>query len=153
MQILREIRALHQMDQQQLRERWLELTGKQAPNCNREYLVKRLAYRIQELAFGGLSETAQTIMDGLLRAAGYDEQGLQHSRVKGKRDRAPLVGTRLVREWNGERYEVTVTEQGYEFRGRYYQSLSAIAKFITGTQWNGPAFFGLRKTGGNGGHV
>jgi hypothetical protein len=150
MQVLKEIAALHQMDRQQLRERWWELMGKAAPSCNREYLIRRLAYRIQELTYGGLSERAKTMMTDILREAGYDEQELAPRQGQRKRTALPVVGTRLVREWNGERYEVTVTEQGYEFGGRSYASLSAIARAITGTQWNGPAFFGLRKNGRKG---
>ena len=153
MQVLKQIAVLYEMDRQQLRERWWELTGKAAPNYNREYLIKRLAYRIQEIAYGGLSEHAKTMMTTVLQEAGYDEQTVEPSRGQGKRTALPVVGTRLVREWNGERYEVTVTEHGYEFGGRCYQSLSAIAKLITGTQWNGPAFFGLRKNGGKGGRA
>lgn len=153
MPVLKQIAALYEMDRQQLRERWWELTGKTAPNYNREYLIKRLAYRIQELAFGGLSEQAKSLVTTVLRKAGYNEQEMAPSRDQGKRSALPVAGTRLVREWNGKRYEVTVTEQGYEFGGRAYQSLSAIAKLITGTQWNGPAFFGLRKNGGKGGRA
>jgi hypothetical protein len=57
----------------------------------------------------------------------------------------PVVGTRLIRDWNDRRYEVTVTYGGFEFEGRRYRSLSAIAKVITGTHWNGRAFFGLKQ--------
>ena len=57
----------------------------------------------------------------------------------------PVVGTRLVREWHGERHEVTVTKDGLEYEGRPYRSLSAVAKVISGGHWSGPAFFGLRK--------
>ena len=55
------------------------------------------------------------------------------------------IGTTLVREWNGERIEVLVAADGFEFRGERYSSLSAIARKVSGTQWNGPLFFGLRK--------
>jgi hypothetical protein len=150
MQVLKQIHALYQMDRQQLRQRWGELMGKQAPNCNQEYLIKRLAYRLQELAYGGITDTAQIMMGSLLQQEGYSDQALPPRRKQTKPTSRPLVGTRLLREWNGKCYEVTVTEQGYEYRGRCYQSLSAIAKLITGTQWNGPAFFGLRKQGGKG---
>jgi len=56
----------------------------------------------------------------------------------------PVVGTRIVRTWQGQRYEITVVAAGFEYEGRRYRSLSAIAREITGTRWNGPAFFGLR---------
>ena len=89
----------------------------------------------------------------LLEQAGYDEKGaLRHSRKPASfRKDVPMVGTRLVREWDGERYEVTVVQGGFEFAGRRYRSLTAIAKAITGTHWNGPAFFGLRSMRKEGG--
>jgi hypothetical protein len=59
-----------------------------------------------------------------------------------------MIGTRLVRDWNGQRYDVLVTHDGFEFEGRPYKSLTAIAKAITGTHWNGPHFFGLRRKQG-----
>ena len=100
-------------------------------------MVSRLAYRIQDLAYGGLSEETQAQLREI--AEGH-EQASKRSNKNG-----PVAGTRLVREWNGERHEVTVTRDGYEYRGRPYKSLSAVARTITGTRWNGPAFFGLRK--------
>jgi hypothetical protein len=60
---------------------------------------------------------------------------------------APVVGTKLIREWQGVMQEVTALADGYEWQGRRYQSLSAVARAITGTRWNGPLFFGLRKHG------
>ena len=57
----------------------------------------------------------------------------------------PVIGTRLLREWDGVEHTVTVTKDGYEFEGRLYKSLSAVARTITGTQWNGWRFFGIRE--------
>jgi hypothetical protein len=81
-----------------------------------------------------------------MEEAGYDEIGaLRASRrhTQGRRD-LPVEGTRLVREWNGERHEVTVVAGGFEYGGRRYRSLTAVATAITGAHWSGPAFFGLR---------
>ena len=64
-----------------------------------------------------------------------------------KKKGMPVVGTRLIREWNGGRYEVIVVRDGFEFEGQKFRSLTAITKVITGTHWNGPAFFGLRQNG------
>ena len=73
-------------------------------------------------------------------------------RVKGKlpvrKGDRPIVGTRLIREWKGVEHAVTVLADGYEYQGRRYKSLSAIARAITGTRWNGPAFFGLARRNG-----
>ena len=63
----------------------------------------------------------------------------------------PVAGTRLVREWRGERYEAIVLENGFEYAGRKWNSLTAIARDITGTHWNGPVFFGLRQGRDDGG--
>ena len=68
-------------------------------------------------------------------------------RQASNRKGTPVIGTRLIREWNGGRYEVTVVHDGFEFQGKTYRSLTAITKTITGTHWNGPAFFGLRRNG------
>ncbi len=135
--ILAQVSELNGMSMPQLVERWKALFDTAPPARNRAHMVKRLAYRIQVLAYGGLPEetTAQ-----LREIAEGHEQGSKRSRKNG-----PVAGTRLVREWNGERHEVTVTRDGYEYRGRPFKSLSAIARAITGTRWNGPLFFGIRK--------
>ena len=150
---LKQIADLERMSTADLQQRWWQLVGTEPPRCNREFLVRRLAYRLQELACGGLSLSARDKMNHLLDEAGYDELGGlngKHRQVQPRRD-LPVAGTRLVREWNGGRYEVTVVAGGFEFDGRRYRSLTAIAHAITGTHWNGPAFFGLR-SGNNGGN-
>ena len=151
---LHQIAALTGMTTAELQQRWRDLMGTEPPGPRREFLIKRLAYRIQELAYGGLSQSTRQKMNDILEEAGYDEIGAPPGngrRARGKPD-LPLIGTRLVREWNGGRYEVTVVSGGFEFQGRRYRSLTAITKVITGTHWNGRAFFGLRppKERGNG---
>jgi hypothetical protein len=85
-------------------------------------------------------------MNELLNQAGCDELGSLRSTSPSARGRRelPVAGTRLIREWHGQRHEVTVIAGGYEYQGRRYRSLTAIAKLITGNHWNGPNFFGLR---------
>ena len=124
-----------------LKAMWRELTGTEPPPYNRTFLVKRLAYRIQELAFGGLSVQAERRLDDLV-----DELD-GNKKPKAKDMTAPIVGTKLIREWQGVMQEVTALADGFEWQGRRYQSLSAVARAITGTRWNGPLFFGLRKHG------
>jgi len=133
--VLKQVMELSTLDFAELKARWAELYGTEPPAYNRAHLVKRLAYRIQELAYGGLSKEAQARLEGL-----------GETRRSGRRGDLPVAGTLLVREWQGKRCEVTVTRDGFEFEGRPYRSLSAIARTITGTSWNGPAFFGLRKS-------
>ncbi len=104
-------------------------------------LERRLAYRIQELAYGGLKP--ETI--ARLEALGEQIDGGNITLRRIRQDQRPIVGTRLLREYQGVEHVVTVTRDIFEYQGRPYQSLSAIARAITGTRWNGWMFFGLRK--------
>ena len=146
---LRQITQLNKLSFSELQARWRSLLGNEPPAYHRRFLVKRLAYRIQELAYGGLSETTRAQMADILQDAGLDEQASipGRGRTQKRPNDLPLAGTRLVREWNGRRYEVTVASGGFVFEGRRYRSLTAITKAITGTHWNGRAFFGLRNGG------
>ena len=151
--VLKQIAALGRASTPDLQERWRQLMGAEPPHYKRDFLVKRLAHRLQELAYGGLSEQTRQQMDRLLDEAGYNELGSLRARGKSRpRPDLPAVGTRLVREWEGERHEVTVVPGGFEYQGRRYRSLSAVASAITGTHWNGRRFFGLPtpKNGRNG---
>lgn len=139
--ILTQVAALPTLPTPKLKAMWRELTGTEPPPYNRTFLVKRLAYRIQELAFGGLSVQAERHLDDLV-----DELDGK-KKPKPKDMAAPIVGTKLIREWQGVLQEVTALADGFEWQGRRYQSLSAVARAITGTRWNGPLFFGLRKHG------
>ena len=143
---LRQVAALAGMSGPELQERWRVLMGGEPPRYNRDLLVKRLAYRLQELAHGGLAQTARATMKQLLVDAGVDELGVDcvSAGRSSQRNDVPVIGTRLVREWNGARYEVTVVNGGFEYHGRCYRSLTAVAEAITGTHWNGRVFFGLR---------
>jgi hypothetical protein len=144
---LKQVADLPNLTSQELKERWRSLYGTEPPQYNREHLIKRLAHRIQELTYGGLSETAKQKMRELLEENGFDEMGgTGKKRPKANRE-MPVIGTCLIREWRGNRYEVTVVEGGFEFEGRRYRSLTAITKAITGTHWSGPAFFGLHSPG------
>ncbi|MCA0871427.1 DUF2924 domain-containing protein [Seohaeicola saemankumensis] len=110
------------------------------PPFNRRYLESRLAYRIQELAYGDLKpETVKR-----LEALGEQLDGGDRKKSRMRADLLPIAGTRLIREWQGVEQAVTVTADGFEWQGRPYKSLSAIARAITGTRWNGWMFFGLK---------
>lgn len=123
----------------ELREIWRDLMGTEPPPFTRRYLETRLSYRIQELAYGGLKPETRKRLEEL--AEKWDGDNSAKRRIR--HDLKPIAGTRLIREWQGEEYVVTVTSDGYEWQGRPYQSLSAIARAITGTRWNGPVVFGL----------
>ena len=124
----------------ELKVQWRELFASEPPPFNRQYLVTRLAYRIQELAYGGLKpETVRR-----LEKLGEDLDGGNPIKRRIRTDIKPITGTRLLREWQGVEHVVTVTADGFEWQGRPYQSLSSIARAITGSRWNGWVFFGLK---------
>jgi hypothetical protein len=151
------IAALRQMTAGQLRERYQEVFGEPSRSGNRQFLFKRIAWRIQSLAEGGLSERARRRAEELARDAdirttlprppkgGRDGHTvtLQAPRSVTAHDRLPLPGTVLTRRYRGQQVEVKVLACGFEYAGQTYRSLSAIAKAITGTHWNGHLFFGL----------
>ena len=139
--IIAQVAELPTLPTPKLKALWRELHGTDAPPYNRTFLVRRLAYRIQELAFGGLSVKAERRLDDLV-----DELDGK-KKPKPKDMTAPIVGTKLIREWQGVLHEVTARADGFEWQGRRFQSLSSVARAITGTRWNGPLFFGLRKHG------
>ena len=127
-----------------LKNQWRELFESEPPAFNRRYLESRLAYRIQELAYGGLKpETVKR-----LEALGEQLDGGNIMLRRIRADLKPIAGTRLVREWQGIEQTVTVLTDGYEWQGRPYRSLSAVARAITGTRWNGWVFFGLKSQRG-----
>jgi hypothetical protein len=145
--VLARVAALKTTSTPELKQQWRDLFGKEPPPFNRRYIESRLAYRIQELAYGGLKP------ETLRRLLGLGEQ-LDGGRIdvrKRRVDDRPITGTRLIREWQGVEHTVTVLADGFEYQGRPYKSLSAVARAITGTQWNGPLFFGLRRAGQSGG--
>jgi hypothetical protein len=135
--------ALKTLPISELKDEWRRLVGTEPPPYNRRFLESRLAYRVQELAYGGLKrETLER-----LEALGEQLFGRNVTLRRIRHDQRPIAGTRLLREYQGVEHVVTVTRDGFEWQGRPYQSLSAIARAITGTRWNGWAFFGLRKAG------
>src|SRR5688572_2572574 len=139
--VLARLAALKTMSVRELKTEWETLSGKPAPNNSRVWLEQRLAYRIQELAFGGLSKPVVRLLDALA----HEIEGKKVRRSVIADPRNPVIGTRLVREWDGVEHVVTVLKDGFDWQGRRYKSLSAIARDITGTRWNGYRFFGLRE--------
>lgn len=139
--VLARLAAIKTMSVAGLKAEWRRLFGAEAPNNSRPFLELRLAYRIQELAYGGPSRETVRLLDALA-----DElQGKPGRKAMIRESRMPVAGTRLVREWNGVEHTVTVLRDGFEWEGRKYKSLSAIARAIAGTRWNGWRFFGLRE--------
>lgn len=142
--VLAQLAALKVAPVGDLRQKWRELFDGEPPRYNRRFLESRLAYRIQELAFGGLSPETIERLDALA-----DELEGKGSTRRSSLQNRPIAGTRLIREWRGVEHSVTVRQEDFEYRGRPYKSLSAIARAITGTRWNGLVFFGLKNKRGH----
>ena len=123
-----------------LKDEWRTLFGTEPPPYNRRFLESRLAYRIQELTYGGLKPETVRRLDQL----GEELDGGDVAKRRARHDGRPITGTRLVREWQGTEHVVSVMADGFEWQGRPYRSLSAIARAITNTRWNGRVFFGLK---------
>lgn len=144
--VLKQVAGLCNLNHDELKALYMTLHGKEPPAYNRDFIIKRLAYRLQEIAYGGISEQVQRRLDDVLVEHGYDENAMPIKKSRGK-DKSPrnhpITGCVFIREWNGTRHMVTTLADGFEYEGRKYRSLSAIAKTITGTHWNGRAFFGL----------
>jgi hypothetical protein len=150
------VAALGRMTLGQLREKYLELFGEPTRSGNRDFLFKRLAWRVQSLAEGTLSERARRRAEELARDADIrttlprppkrtDEAktvALPASRTT-PHDRLPIAGTVLTRKYRGRQVEAKVLPRGFEYEGQVYRSLSAVAKAVTGSHWNGLLFFGL----------
>ena len=124
----------------ELRQQWRALYKSEASlHLSRELLLRAVAYRLQEVAFGGLCSERQRQLRHI--AEHFKETGeiRRRARVELK------SGTRLVREWQGRTYEVLVLDDGFSWQSTHYRSLSAVARNITGTPWSGPLFFGLKQ--------
>lgn len=135
--VLKQITALSGMDITTLKATWRDLYKTEPPKFNRANIERRLAYRIQEIAYGGLPAEVKAQITQMRRQM---EAGTRQ-----KDNSGPLPGTVLVREYQGIEHRVTVLEGSFEYQGRRYSSLSVIARAITGTQWSGPLFFGLKR--------
>lgn len=137
------IASLSAMDRAALLKLWGETyQTPPPPKLRKELMVPILAYRIQEVEFGGLSNTARKRLQGLIVANRAKKAPTADAPT------TPENCSKLIRSWRGEVHEVIVTEDGFIYRGETYQALSPIAKRITGTQWSGPAFFGTKPKNG-----
>ena len=125
----------------ELREEYRRLYGTEAPRLSRDLLVRAIGYRRQEIKHGGLGKATCRKLQTIAKAI----------RSTGRVGPTPSLslkpGARLVREWHGRTHTVTVTDDGFEYAGASYPSLTKIAKKITGAQWSGPRFFGLLAAG------
>jgi Protein of unknown function (DUF2924) len=125
----------------ELRRQWRRLYRSEPPRFSRDLLIRGIGYRLQELQHGGLGKTTRRKLQTLAKMF----------RITGRVAPDPGLslkpGARLVREWHGRTHTVTVTEDGFEYAGGSYPSLTKVARKITGAHWSGPRFFGLVRAG------
>lgn len=134
------IARLPELPMPEIKALWQRLFGADTPTHNRQFLERRIAYRLQEVEFRKID--ANLLERNKRRIASLVETGKVKKR---DRDYRPAAGTVLTREYQGVEHRVIVTQDGqYDFQGRMYPSLSMIAREITGTRWSGPLFFGLK---------
>jgi hypothetical protein len=129
-----ELKGLIRLSRHSLAERWAALFGAPPPaRTSRSLMIRAVAHKMQERAFGGLTASTRRLLAGDAPSA---------------RASAPTRETRpgmvLLREWQGVTHQVTVIEDGVLYRGQRYRSLSEVARLITDSRWSGPLFFGLR---------
>jgi hypothetical protein len=140
--VLAQIAALKAKSTPELRALWQELFDRDPPPLGRRYLEDRVAFRLQELQLGALSDRSRRKLDALV-------DQLDPKAARRREPKRLLPGTQLRRQWQDTEHVVTVREHDFEYEGRPYKSLSAIARAITNVRWNGPLFFGLRPSGKN----
>jgi Protein of unknown function (DUF2924) len=132
---------LPRMSRAELLDTWAQIVGKPPVlSASRELLVNTIAWHLQARQFGGLSPSVQRRLERLVAAI---ERGEPVRPLTASARLRP--DTTLERQWRGETHVVTVAADGFTYRGQHYRSLSQIARIITGTRWNGPAFFRLRQ--------
>lgn len=152
----RELAALRRMKVSELQTKYAEVFGEPTTGRNKQWLQKRIAWRIQANAFGGLTDQAiqrasELANESDLRvSAPRDPEPLALPKpasrnMPPKDERLPPVGDCLVRFYKGRECVVTVMPDGFDFEGEHYKTLSAVAKAITGQHWNGFRFFNLHK--------
>lgn len=162
MNLTQKIDALRGMSVGQLKKKYVEVFGEECRSYHRQFLFKRIAWRLQAQAEGDLSERARRRAGELANEADLrlkmpkdcrfaetpDPRRTQTLPFDGSQERnLPIIKDQLVREYQGKKIIVQVVTGGFEWDGKKYLSLSAVAKAVTGTHWNGYEFFGLRKKG------
>ena len=156
--VFAEIENLRQMKAGALRAKYRELFGEESRSSNKQFLFRRIAWRLQARVEGDLSECARRraleiaddadlrirAPEGFFVQSGASDPGKPPDRAGPRRDgRLPVPGTLLTRQFENRRIVVKVLEDGFEYQSQQYRSLSAVAREVTGTRWNGLLFFGL----------
>jgi hypothetical protein len=138
----KKIAALKVRPREALKDEWERLYRRKPPRkISRNLLVRSIAHKYQEEAYGGLKPEARVELERLIRAYRADPAKPVKHKIRLK------PGTRLIRSWKGKPHEVIASENGFVYQGRPYKSLTEVAGKITGSHWSGLAFFGLNKSG------
>ena len=152
--IVSQIMALKEMPVADLQKKYEEMfDGKKATSTNQTYLWKRIAYRIQEMQNGGLSEKSRARIEELIKEhdpinnkvlrPDVDLENSSNNKLKSRDSRLPIPGTIITKQYKGTTLQVKVLEKGFEYNGKFFKSLTGLAKEITGLHWSGYNFFGL----------
>ena len=155
--IAAQVRALEDMNVAQLRVRWREVFGEETKQRHRRYLIKRLAWKLQEDQLPRLTPEQEARVSEYQReyeamppekwfpnaGRGRKSESPQKPPTRPRKRRLPKTGSLLTREFKGRTVAVKILDKGFEFNGRVFRSLSGVAREITGTSWNGWKFFGL----------
>ena len=138
--LMHQIESVRSKDLDELAEQFRDLHGFDCGDTSVIHLRKRIIYRLQEIFYGGICEGDMEILDSIA-----DKDPLANLKRLEDRNKLKVPGTRLLRVWKGRQHEVIVDTDGkFIYRGKRFRTLSAIARKITGVQWNGKQFFGVK---------
>jgi hypothetical protein len=136
LRIVRQIMGLQDKKTSELKLLWSKMFDHPPAIDSRQHMIAKLAYRIQELAYGGTDEATERKIQAAARE-------IKRPKALGSKKFRPMIGTKIVKEYRGALIEVLVIHDGFSYAGEVYKSLSTIATKITGTKWNGLKFFGI----------
>lgn len=138
--VIKQVMALQDMKSSELETIWSKFFDHPPEVSSRQHMIAKLAYKIQELAYGGVDDETENKIKACARK-------IQTPKDQKKKTRkfSPMIGTKITKEYRGRVYEVLVVKDGFAYNDEIYTSLSAIARKISGTRWNGLTFFGIKK--------
>ncbi|MDR2723661.1 MAG: DUF2924 domain-containing protein [Holosporaceae bacterium] len=140
--VIRQIMALQNKTTKELHDLWDKMFSVPPAVASKQHMIAKLAYRMQELAYGGLDEATENKIQAAVREISKPRK----INEKPYKKFLPMLGTRIVKEYRGAMHEVMVVSNGFAYAGAIYSSLSAVAQKITGTKWNGYKFFQLSRS-------
>ena len=138
--VIKRITKLQSQTEKELRKVWYSMFDREPEIMSRKYMIAKLAYRIQELAYGGLDAETENKIKACAKATTREKT----TTAKKSHKFSPMIGTKITKKYNDQMIEIMVVNNGFAYDGEVYKSLSAIATKITGTKWNGLKFFGVQ---------